>query len=222
MKPFVESDVTVISKNYETDKEIELTARLSDLFPIPHQVRKFGKPLNPDLLQAGDLILTCSGKPTFFGKLITKHQGKMFSPEHAKWQHAVVSGGRFEICEADTSGVTAKEYWAYMNGDYQLKVRRLKGADEATRNKIAYYAATHVGTKYSFLNAVNLRSFLGGTDAWQRPGIRSSGIICSQLYFEACMRVGYLLANVRPEAVCPAHLSTSTLLEDVKVNWVDV
>ena len=194
--------------------------RLSDVYPVPRKVRAFGKALDPHLLQPGDLILTSSSKPTLFGNLIVKHQSNMFAPEHAKWQHAVVSGGRFEICEADTSGVKAKLYWDYMTGEYELKVRRLKGADEATRNRIAYYAATNVGTKYGFMSAINLKGILGGDSEWSKPKIRSSGIICSQLYFEACMRAGYLLATVPPEAVCPAHLSTSTLLEDVPVDWI--
>ena len=110
-----------------------------------------------------------------------------------------------------------------MTGNYELKIRRLMNASEATRNQLAYFAATYTGVRYGFMSAINLRGILSGNDPWRKkPFIRSSGIICSQLYFEACQRVGYLIANIPAETVCPAHLSQSQLLHDVELSWVKV
>jgi hypothetical protein len=145
----------------------------------------------------------------------------MFAPEHARWFHAAVSGGRFEICEATTRGVKAHEYWKYMTGDFDIKVRRLK-ADASVRSKLAYYAATNVNSHYGFLNLLSVGAFLKSGNAWQRLFIPSSGVICSQLYFEASMRVGYLLCNVPKDTVCPAHLSLSEHLSDVEIPWIKV
>jgi len=190
--------------------------------PIPLEVRKFGQALDPNILEPGDLILVCRKTHNWTSQRITHYQSKMFPTEHARWYHAAVSGGRFEICEATVRGVKAYEYWSYMTGEYHLKVRRLKGADAATRSKVAYYAATAVQTSYGFLNLLNIVKAMNSGNSWGAGARLSSGVICSQLYFEACMRVGYLLANVRPDVVCPAQLSMSMLLEDIPLSWVNV
>jgi hypothetical protein len=190
--------------------------------PIPKRVREYGKALDPTILKAGDLILVSSIKPDYTAREIRRYQEKLFVDEHSRWQHAAISGGRFEICEATIKGVLASEYWKYMTGDYNLKIRRLRGADEATRSRIAYYAASSVRRSYGFFTAWNMKNVLSGGNFWHRPIMHSSGVICSQLYFEACMREGYLLANIPPETVCPAHLSMSPLLEDIEPRWVVV
>lgn len=197
-------------------------AQLSFDHPIPALVRKYGFALDPSMLEPGDLILVSSKKPNVVGKIIRYHQGKLFDEEHAKWQHAAVSGGRFEICEATATGVKACEYWGYMTGKYDIKVRRLKNADRSTRNKLAFFAATNVRSSYGYLNALNMRAVFGSADAWQRPLLKSKGVICSQLYFESCMRVGYLLANIPPENASPAHLSMTNLMDDIPLKWAKV
>jgi hypothetical protein len=190
--------------------------------PIPQAVRDYGRALDPAMLDPGDLILVSRKIPNWTSKRITDYQAKMFSMEHARWYHAAVSGGRYEICEATLTGVKAHEYWSYMTGEYDLKVRRLKGADAETRSRLAYFAASSVGTSYGFFNLINIAKSLRTGNDWSRPVIPSKGIICSELYFEASMRVGYLLANIRPEAVCPAQLSLSPILQDVPLSWVKV
>jgi hypothetical protein len=196
---------------------------LSFLHPIPASVRKHGWAINPDVLEPGDLILVSSKSPNWAGKKIRADQSKLFPEEHARWQHAAISGGRFELCEAGIFGVKAREYWEYMTGHYDLKVRRLIGADEAIRTKIAYFAVSNVGRSYGFASLINLHYFFRGRDPWSsKPVFMTRGVICSQLYFEACMRVGYLLSNIPPHTVCPAHLSQSPLLSDVKLSWVKV
>ena len=200
---------------------VELT-KLSFNRPIPAAVRKFGQAIDPDILEPGDLVLVCRKNPNWTSRRITAHQSQMFADEHARWYHAAVSGGRFEICEATRSGVKTYEYWEYMNGEYEIRVRRLRDADASVRSRIAYYAASNANSRYGFSNLLNVSAFLKSGDSWKRPKILSSGVICSQLYFEACMRVGYLLDSIRPELVCPAHLSLSSLMYDVPLSWVPV
>ncbi|MEM7043057.1 MAG: hypothetical protein AAF543_09630 [Pseudomonadota bacterium] len=197
-------------------------SRLSFERPIPQAVRDNGWAIDPKILEPGDLILVSLDKPTWASRNIIKYQSMMFPEEHSKWHHAAVSGGRYEICEAGITGVRACEYWRYMTGEYQIKVRRLKGADKAERYMIAYYAAINVKTSYGFLAALNIANFMRKGESWRRPIIASRGIICSQLYCEASMRLGYLIVNNPPGTVCPADLSMSPLLEDVSLSWVEV
>lgn len=109
-----------------------------------------------------------------------------------------------------------------MTDAYNIKIRRLSAADEKTRSLIAYYAATGVRTQYGYFNLPSLMASLTSGKPWGGRFRFSSGVVCSQLYFEACMRVGYLLNNIPPEHVCPAHLSQSALLEDIDLVWVAV
>ena len=205
----------------DSGKDIPLSS-LSFQRPIPKAVREFGRAIDPDILMPGDLMLFARKMPNWTSRRITKYQEKMFSREHACWYHAAVSGGRYEICEATTWGVKAHEYWNYMTGEYDIKVRRLKGATAEERGRLAYYAASNVDSSYGFLNLFNVAAALRGGSPWSRPFIISQGVICSQLYFEAAMRVGFLLAATRSEFVCPAHLSISTVMEDVPIIWAPV
>lgn len=201
----------------------EVLSTLSFTHPIPKAVRENGRALDPRILEPGDLILVALKVPTWGSSRITKHQGKLFPEEHARWHHAAVSGGRFEICEATIGGVKCREYWKYMTGEFDIRVRRLRDADRATRNSVAFYAATNSRMSYGFFSVLNLLSVLRTGEGWKKPLISTRGMICSQLYFEACMRVGYLLSTaVRSDAVCPAHLSMSHYLDDIPLEWVEV
>ncbi|MCH8196553.1 MAG: hypothetical protein IH904_00585 [Proteobacteria bacterium] len=210
------------SKGGANNSSEDALSRLSFEHPIPKAVREHGKALDPKVLESGDLILVSKKKKSWLSRQIQTYQSEMFAPEHACWHHAVVSGGRFEICEATLQGVRACEYWKYMTGEYDIKIRRLRNAPSDIRSQVAYYAATNVRTKYGFLNAFNIRRILISGDGWRRTMLWSKGVICSQLYFEACMRVGYLLATIPPENVCPAHLSLSPGMFDVPLSWVKV
>lgn len=189
--------------------------------PIPQKVREFGKVLDPEILEPGDLLLVCNRSPGWISRQIQKYQAKYYGPEHAQWHHAAVSGGDLEICQATSKGVLAVQYWEYMDGNWEVKVRRLRNTSQALRNRVAYYAATMARTRYGFFNVLGIR-FDDGTK-WQTPFWRSKGVICSQLYFEACYRIGVVLCrDVRPERVTPAHLSDSDQMEDIDVKWIDV
>ena len=204
------------------NRPYDALSRLDFAHPIPQAVRDHGRAIDPKVLEPGDLILVSKKNKHWISRKIEDYQSKMFDPEHACWHHVAVSGGRFEICEATIRGVRACEYWQYMTGEYDIKVRRLNNASAADRNRVAYYAATNVRTGYGFFNIINIAHVLRSGDSWNRPTPLAKGIICSQLYFESCMRIGYLLASIPPESVCAAHLSMSPQLIDVSLSWVTV
>ncbi len=203
-------------------KDSDRLSNLSFDWPIPRAVREFGKALDPRILEPGDLLLFANKRPSWTSARIVNQQGKQFASDHACWHHAAVSGGGFEICEATALGVKAHEYWGYMNGGFEIRLRRLRNATAEQRARVAYYAATNVRVSYGFLNLPGLMKTLSNGNPWGRKLFAASGVICSQLYFEACMRVGFLLANIPPEQVCPAHLSISAQMTDVTLAWVKV
>ncbi|MFM9972656.1 MAG: hypothetical protein ACKVQK_30120 [Burkholderiales bacterium] len=211
--------------NLSAPLESKAAIRLSDLTferPIPKAVRDYGSALDLKLLEPGDLLLFSKKEPSWIDRGIIKIQGRAFASEHSRWHHAAVSGGGVEICEATRAGVNACEYWPYMTGEYDIKLRRLKDANAETRSRIAYYAATHVRINYGYWNLPALAKSLSNGNPWATRSWFSKGVICSQLYFEACMRAGFLLANIPSEQVCPAQLSITTQMEDIALKWVRV
>lgn len=189
---------------------------------IPKAVRQFGKAIDPKILEPGDLLLVAHKSPSWRSSIIVQQQSNQFPSEHARWHHAAVCGGGFEICEASFFGVKANEYWDYMNEKFDIRVRRLKYASPHERSLVAYYAAINVRKRYNFVNLLGMARYLSNGNAWDRRPWASSGVFCSQLYFEACWRAGFLLAPISPEHVCPAHLSISPHMTDVELKWVPV
>jgi hypothetical protein len=190
--------------------------------PIPKAVRDFGKAIDPKILEPGDLLLVANKTPSWHSSIIVQQQNKQFPPEHACWHHAAVCGGGFEICEATVFGVKAHEYWDYMNANFDVRVRRLRDATADERSRVAYYAAINVRTSYGFMSLPGMARYLSNGNPWGRKLLSSSGVFCSQLYFEACMRAGFLLAPISSEHVCPAHLSISPQMFDVELEWLPV
>lgn len=189
-------------------------------YGVPKAVRQHGIMLHPELLEPGDLLLIAAIKPTRLSRRIQQTQGELYEWKHAQWHHAVVSGGGTEVCEALLTGVRAKQFWHYMNGDYEFRIRRLKDASPHERTRVAYYAATMAKTNYGIGALLPIKYSIAHNDPWKRSAFRSGGVICSQLYFEACMRVGFLLAPMPPDRVSPAHLSASDQMEDIPPQWI--
>lgn len=187
---------------------------------IPAAVRKHGRALNPTSLEPGDLILVAKRRPGWLSRHIQKAQASLFDEVHSRWHHVAISGGGTEVCEALISGVKPRQYWHYMTGEYDLKIRRVTTATAEERTKAAWFAGTKARTPYGLGSLFSIRKSLNDNDPWKRTIIRSRGVICSQLYFEAWMMVGFLLANLPSHRVCPAHLSASTLMHDVAQDWV--
>ena len=214
----------------ESDETFQNGARLDESFgsvrfvydkPIPRVVRKHGKIVDPSVLEAGDLILSCNNTPSWISKKIQQYLLGLYDWDHSKWHHAIVSGGGIEVCEATVKGVRANEFWHYMDGNHEIKIRRLKTADSTNRAKVAYFAASEVGTAYGFINILKTARAIGKNNFLEKGIFNSKGVICSQLYFEACMRVGILLIpGITQNVATPAHLSASQQLEDVPFDWV--
>jgi hypothetical protein len=196
----------------------------TDRFPsgIPSAVRRHGRVLDPSFLEPGDLILVALSKPGWLQRRIQRTQGQLFEWEHARWHHALVSGGGTEVCEALLRGVVASQYWNYMTGAYEFRVRRIKNATSEVRTKVAYYAATMARTSYGFGAIIPIKSAIDDNDPWKPAFLRSRGVVCSQLYFEACMRAGILLAAIPPDRVSPAHLSASREMDDIPLQWIEL
>lgn len=190
--------------------------------PIPKAVREFGKAIDPKILEPGDLLLVAHKRQSWRSSIIVQKQSNQFSSEHARWHHAAVCAGGFEICEATFGGVKAHEYWDYMNENFDVRVRRLKGASPHERTRVAYYAAINVKTSYGFGSLLSMARYLSDGNPWSRRLPPSSGVLCSQLYFEACMRAGILLASIPSELACPAHLSITPQMADVELEWLPV
>ena len=77
-------------------------------------------------------------------------------------------------------------------------------------------------TAYGFGALIPIKATMDGHDPWKRSMFRSRGVICSQLYFEACMRAGILLASIPSDRVSPAHLSASQEMDDVALQWIEL
>jgi hypothetical protein len=197
---------------------------VTDRFPsgVPSAVRRHGRVLDPSFLEPGDLILVAQTTPNWLQQRIQRTQAQLYPWDHAQWHHALVSGGGTEVCEAILTGVVPCQFWKYMAGKHQFKVRRIKNAPSETRTKVAYYAATMARTSYGFSAIFPIRSAINDNDPWKRSIFRSSGVVCSQLYFEACMRAGILLASMPPDRVSPAHLSASKEMDDVPLRWIEL
>jgi hypothetical protein len=196
----------------------------TDRFPsgIPSAVRRHGRVLDPSFLEPGDLILVALNQPGWLQRRIQRTQSRLFEWDHAQWHHALVSGGGAEDCEALLSGVVASQYWNYMAGAHKFKVRRVKNATSEVRTRIAYYAATMARTSYGFGAILPIKNAFDDNDPWKPSIFRSRGVICSQLYFEACMRAGILLAAIPPDRVSPAHLSASIQMDDGPLQWLEL
>src|SRR6266496_1607374 len=146
--PTEEPKPTTLKSNETSPRLSEL--KLSFSRPIPRAVREYGRAIDPKILEPGDLLLFCDKSNNWTSRKIVEQQSHLFPQEHACWSHVAVSGGGYEICEATLNGVKAHEYWEYMTGEYEIRVRRLNNADEKTRSQIAYYAATGVRTPYGY------------------------------------------------------------------------
>ncbi len=193
--------------------------------PVPKRVRENGRVLNPSVLQPGDLMLVSQKTPSFVSRKIQDYQRTLYADEHARWHHAVTVIDQIKICEATImKGVVCREYWDYMTGDYEIKIRRVTGMEEEPERayRIAINAAAQTGRRYGISNLISILRARPG-NLFQRALFNSEGIICSQLYFEACMSAGILLySGSDPGLITPSHLSSSAMMTDVNVPWIDI
>jgi len=190
---------------------------------IPEKVRARGVLLNPEILKEGDLILVHKKNPPLLSKWIIRVQRKMHGLEYAKWHHAMVfSGESINVIEAFAfKKVKRNAYWKYMDGSYDIKVRRVSEAGDSKKKAIVERAKKMAGKTYGWKNIAII--FLHHYRYESFKLNESNGLICSQLFAKSCDDEGIDLFQSTPlERVTPAHLAASTQLEDVDIEWVEL
>jgi hypothetical protein len=143
-------------------------------------------------------------------------------PDDAKWHHAAVYIGEFQICEAQVSGGVRRTYLYDYVRTHELRVRRDLALTDAEQWKVVVSVLSKLQSSYGSMAA--LRLWWQSTHGFWHP-VQSYGdaraIICSQLYADAhALVTGRLLMQGRIGLPTPADLSLTSVLTDVQVDWV--
>ncbi len=202
---------------------------------IPSSVKRI---LNPYQLEAGDLILVRPKKPDdlgVFGRIkwsqtIDTQRKLIRDEEHASYTHAAISRNYHQIYESiPENGIFRTEYWRYMTGKYDVKVRRLKGLDHRNRSQISHNVAELFGKSYGFIELATIKAMANEWPWLEKIAAyigRDDTYICSALFAIACEKenidLNLLPSDLNSKVVTPAHLSASDALEDVEVDWVNI
>jgi len=171
----------------------------------------------------GDLILVHALNPGLGSRAIIQVQTSGgHHPDDAKWHHAAVYIGAFQICEARVSGGVRLTYLYDYVGTHELRVRRDLALAPADQWKVVVSVLSKLQSSYGRMAA--LRLWWQSTRGFWHP-VQSYGdaraIICSQLYADAYALVtGRLLMQGRIGLPTPADLSLTSVLTDVQVDWV--
>jgi len=106
-----------------------------------------------------------------------------------------------------------------------MRVRRKPDLSDADRLKIAFYAMKNLGKRYGHTDALAVGIDLA-MGLWSIGSLTTNRfiVICSQLYFDAILEVTQRrLASCPTESpTTPAHLSATTDLVDINVDWCRV
>lgn len=201
---------------------------LANDLPLPERVREAGFLPDIDALQPGDLILySARSKFNLVPAGISFVQGKGgYSWEHARWTHAAVYLGEFQICEATREGVALNELTKAMV-DCCLRVRRghHRGQfiDRETGWRTALFAVMRLHQRYDTGHAAGIANLARkgfGQYRPEPPKGAADAVICSELFQDAyCRATNVQLQNPLSREVTPAFLSATPLLKDVECNW---
>lgn len=202
---------------------------------IPSGLKKM---INPYQLEAGDLILVRPKDPDqlgVFGRIkwsqtIETQRKLIADEEHASFTHVAISRDYHQIYESvPENGVFFTSYWKYMTDNYDIKVRRLKGHNARNRSQISHNIAELFGKEYGFVDLVMIKALANEWEWLQNIASwvgSDNTYICSALFAASCDREGVdldILGGLKSTSVVtPAHLSASTALEDVAIQWVTV
>jgi hypothetical protein len=190
---------------------------------LPPTTRDFGFVPNLGQLMPGDLILSRNTSPGFIDSRIAAAQrGGGFSPSDARWTHAAVFVYEDLIVEAlPFKGIVQQSLYCYVPTEI-MRVRRKPDLSDGDRLKIAFYAMKNLGKRYGHGDALAVGVDLA-KGLWSKGALTTNRfiVICSQLYFDAILEVTHRrLANCPTESpTTPAHLSATTDLLDIKVDW---
>lgn len=146
--------------------------------------------------------------------------------EHARWIHAAVYVGDYNICEATRYGVRIADMFGYLGG-YLIRVRRDPKLSSDESWTIAMRAVFRLKEPYAFRIAVRLwwdskRGHLL-IRRFPRNVPPYAGVICSQLYADAYGEVTWqALDNTVDHPVVPASLSCTKQMQDVESRWLEI
>lgn len=192
---------------------------------LPANVDRLGKIPDPAQLSPGDLILFEKLKPTLFGRWIAKAQlaGGGASGD-ARWTHAAIYVGEGNVVEANLTGVEFGPMWKYL-GDYRLRVRRIPALGDADKLRFCIQAMSSLRMRYSLWRAV-VAGWTALFGFWNQSAVLSNsrGVVCSKLFSDTYTIVlrRIVVDGPLPAVTTPAHLSATTLLDDVAVRWLSI
>lgn len=205
---------------------------------LPPALWDFGFVPDPSQLQPGDLLLFHSTKPDrVSGWIIDVQKQGHFEEKHARWHHAAVYVHDFYICEAELTGVCYRPLFSDINKDTEILVRRpdydalakaaeaIDGKEHSTdeiRLALLINAMHRLGTPYGYWKALKMWwQSSKGLWGYHLGYGHAKSVICSELYAEAYMKAAdrTIVPNYTSVAF-PAHLSKTTNLRDVPVNWL--
>jgi hypothetical protein len=190
---------------------------------VPPPLRDFGAVPNFSLLKTGDLILSRGLEPDLIERTISTAQRRGgFSDDHSRWTHAAVFLYSTLVAEAvPEKGVHVRSLYEDVL-QCVSRVRRPRVTDEQ-RAHIALRAVAQLGTPYGFFEALQFGWHMS-FGLWNPLVLVSYGrkLICSKVYFDAHIEITRLPLSGCPMTglVSPAHLSSTTDLDDVLIPWV--
>ncbi len=197
------------------------------ILQLERKTREYG--FVPDLgcCKPGDLILSCSVSPDCIEKQIvaTQHIAG-FAKDDRRWTHAAVYLYEDFVVEAvPWVGVRSRSLYWDVPGSF-FRVRRRPGLTDEQRFQIALCAQRKLGLRYNLKAALSLglRAGLGGP--WDRYSTqrRKRAAICSQVFYDALADISrhFLVGCPIDDPVMPAHLSGTTDLDDIFVEWLEL
>ncbi len=190
---------------------------------LPTSLRALGHAPAIERLLPGDLLLFHPVKATLTSRAIAGAQRRAgFAPAHAAWTHAAIFLYDDVMVEAlPLRGVVQSSVYARLPG-HCILARRRPELDDRVRYRVALWALGRIGKRYSHLGVVGLGwDMLKGL--WSDSSLASNRqvVICSQVFADAQgeMASKRLAGCPYTGATTPAHLSSTTDLDDVDIGW---
>lgn len=191
---------------------------------LPPFLRDFGRFPNVDEWLPGDLVLLSALKQGRMSKYIVDRQKRGGWPEvDARWHHAAVYIGHYEVCEATVTGVKVSSLYERYVTTHLLRVRRDPDLCTEERYQIALQSLRRLSKGYGFRQAMAVwwQSIYGFWKDEKRfivlPG---KTVICSSLFAEAYSKITLrTMGNTDRSIPTPAFLSNTDLLNDVETTW---
>jgi len=214
-----------MARNYLIDPALaENTDKLAVIFDtqISPDVRTFGYIPDMDKLLPGDLLLFSTIKPSRITRFISTAQlNSGFSDEHARWTHAAVHIANGRMVEAVPVGGVKFGFLFDRILTSLVCVRRRENLTKLQRAEICINVLSRLGKSYSMSYIWRTRKLLSNRFHWDPIHNDDKPNICSMLYSDAFIASNIdLVVRRQSSGISPAHLSATTTLDDIKVDWM--